>query len=133
VQVLARSDDGRPLLIEHALGRGRVIFAAAPLERYAAALRDGTQRGLVRLYRLLAEHAGLPDPLGVRALEIADAERLTIAPLSVGEAPLIAVMNRSWEPVRVPALAGVRRWSCAPLGEGDGAFGPKQVILLDAR
>ena len=133
VLVLSRDQHGNPLLVEHALGRGRVIFCAAPLERYAARLADGTSRGLCALYRVLAARAGLPDLVGLAQHAIADSERVSVASLSVGDRALTCVMNRSWQAARLPAsLAGRPRWSYAPLGEVAGALGPKQAAVFDA-
>src|SRR5262249_52276686 len=100
VRVLSSDDEGRPIVVERTLGRGRVVFRAAPLERYASALSDGTQRGLVLLYRAVAN--GLRDPWGLRTHAIADAERLTVRHVRVGERELIAAMNRSWSSVALP-------------------------------
>jgi hypothetical protein len=132
--VLSRDKEGRPMLVEHRIGQGRVLFCAAPLEHYAAARPDATQRGLSALYRFLATRAGVPDPLSLRTMDVADAERLTVKSLSVGGHALLAVMNRSWEPARLPpTLRRKPRWSWAPLGEAaPGTLGPKQAIMLDA-
>ncbi len=127
--VHARDQLGRPMLIEHRIGAGRVIFCAAPLERYAARLIDGTTRSLSTLYRWLGEVAGVPTS------PIAGAEQLCTRSLSVGGQPLVAVMNRSFEPAPLPPLLSAMRgealMSHAPLGGGDAThLGPKQVLVL---
>jgi endo-1,4-beta-mannosidase len=128
-QVLAHDAQGRPMLVEHALGKGRVIFSAAPLERYAARLPDGTRRGLCQLYRKVAERAGITDPHGVRALALADAERLCVREVEVGDQRLLVIMNRGVEPVGLPADWKAReRWRSGPAGDH---VLPKQVIVAD--
>src|SRR5258706_383189 len=62
VRTVAVDGEGRPALVEHALGAGRVVFLAWPLERYLAALADGSAREAHRLYRLLGELAGVEPP-----------------------------------------------------------------------
>lgn len=59
VRVLATDGEGRPALTAHDLGAGQVVFLAYPLERYLAQLPDGSARDGHRLYRLLADEAGL--------------------------------------------------------------------------
>ena len=132
-EVLARDDAGRAMLVEHAIGRGRVLFCAAPIERYAAACHDATARGVCALYRAIAARAGIGDPFGLRALDASDAERVHAAPLTVGDRSLVAVMNRGWEAAQLPpSLRRPARWSCAPMGvAGEAALGPKQAIILD--
>jgi hypothetical protein len=90
--------------------------------------------GPVRLYRAIAERAGLADPYGLRAHSVAEAERITIAEVTVGSAPLIAVMNRSWEQARLPSsLRAPGRFSHVPVGDSVAdVLGPKQVLILDA-
>ncbi len=130
--VLARDAQGRPVLVEHALGKGRVIFCAAPLERYAARLVDGTQRGLVALYRLVSERAGIADPHGVRAIPTTDAERLCVREIGIDGHSLLAVMNRGLTPVALPREWLPReRWR-SNQESGSLTVAAKQVVLFDA-
>ena len=128
VRVLSRDASGRPILVERPLGRGRVVFCAAPLERYAARLPDGTTRGLVLLYRVLREVAGLGPP---RTYGLEPSEVLCVREVSVADVDLTVVMNRGTQPLPLPLVDGASakaRWSSAPLGpllEG------KQIVIFD--
>jgi len=135
VEVLSKDAQGRPILVEHRLGQGRVIFCAAPLERYASRLVNGSTRQLVRVYKLVAHRAGLPDPFGLHGAVPALTERLCIRRLKVGDRALVAVMNRSFDAAPLPAaLSGSARLSCAPFDgkpPGPGSIGGKQVLVFD--
>jgi endo-1,4-beta-mannosidase len=95
-QALAFDGDGRPALTVNAIGSGRVIFCAWPLERYLANLTDGSSREGHRLYRLLAEHAGVVAHWATRHPEVQ--ARSLKAPGT--DLELVVVQNRGWtEPV----------------------------------
>jgi len=91
--VVAIDGDGHPAILEHALGSGRVIFSAFPLEYYIAHAYEGHRHDATwQLYRALRDLAGL-------------------APLVDGDNPFVEVrtfagpgdllvwaINHSWEP-----------------------------------
>jgi hypothetical protein len=81
-----------PALLERALGRGRVLFSPYPIERYLANLVDGSARGAHRLYRLIAEIAGVDPPY---VTGHPDVQRRVLA---LGHDDLVVVQHRGWTP-----------------------------------
>lgn len=124
VRVLSRDHMKRPMLVERPLGRGHVVFCAAPLERYAARLPDGTTRGLSALYRVLRERAGVRPPRQ-HGMELSEA--LCIREVSVGDVDLTVMMNRGTQCLPMDATA-TPRWSSVPLS---GTLPPKQIVIFD--
>lgn len=129
VRLIAADGEGRPAFTAHSVGKGRVLFLAWPLERYLANLSDGSARDAHRLYRLLAEEAGVsprypthhPD-VQSRVLTSADAE-------------MVIVQNRGWAD-KVDDATEVPRDSIIVFdrsGRGDGALGPKGVRIYRIR
>ena len=124
VRVLSRDRMKRPMLVERALGRGRVVFCAAPLERYAARLPDGTTRGLSVLYRALGERAGLRPP---RRHGVERSDTLCVRAVSVGDVKLTVMMNRGTHPLSLD-VGAKPRWSSCPLL---GSMPAKAVVIFD--
>ena len=131
-KVLAADGQGRPIVVENAVGKGRVIFSAAPLERYAARLVDGTQRGLVHLYRAVAAAAGIADSFNVRSLPQRDSEKLCMREVSVGNTLLVAIMNRGDADVELPErLWSSVRWTSDSRPSRGRTLRAKQVVMFD--
>jgi hypothetical protein len=124
----ARSDG--PALFEHELGRGRVIFLNAPLERYLAALPDGSSRDAHRLYRLIAEQAGLAPRYDTHHPDVQSRV------LTSGADDLVIVQHRGWtasvdDATEVPRDADLL--FARGLGKTGSAFGPKGVRVYRVR
>jgi hypothetical protein len=119
VRVRLRAAEG-PALLEHELGRGRVLFSPYPIERYLADAADGSTRGAHRLYRLLAESAGIDPPY---ATHHPDVQRRV---LEIGGDDLVVVQHRGWtaevdDATELPREAE-RLYDRGAVG---GALGPK--------
>ncbi|MDB4969617.1 MAG: beta-mannosidase [Myxococcales bacterium] len=90
VESLARDGDGRLALSAHRLERGRVIFCTHPIERYLMALPDGSARDAHRLYRLLADEAGVEPAYETHHFDV------QARVLHVGRDDLVVVQHRGW-------------------------------------
>ena len=90
VESLAVDGEGRLALAEHRLGQGRVIFCAYPLERYLMALHDGSARDAHRLYRLIADEAGVEPTYLTRHPDV------QARVLHAGADDLVVVQHRGW-------------------------------------
>jgi hypothetical protein len=128
VETLAHDGSGRPALFQRELGRGRVIFLNAPLERYLAALPDGSSRDAHRLYRALAEQAGLAPRYDTHHPDVQSRV------LAAGPDDLVVVQHRGWTPsvddaTEVPRDADL----LFDRGNKGGAFGPKGVRIYRVR
>src|SRR5581483_1443122 len=128
VEVLATDGKGRPALTGHDLGAGRFLFLTHPIERYLAALADGSSRDGHRLYARLAEEAGLEPALPTRHPDVH--ARL----LACGRDDLAIVQHRGWTASVDDATDLERKGEllfesgCRP-----GAFGPKGVRVWRLR
>jgi endo-1,4-beta-mannosidase len=129
VNALAVDGEGRLALTSHALGAGRVVFLAYPLERYLAALADGSSRDAHRLYRLLGEEAGVEPRYATHHVDVQSRV------LEDGADDLVIVQHRGWkssvdDATDVPRDAQVifDRGSPSP-----GALGPKAVRIYRVR
>jgi endo-1,4-beta-mannosidase len=87
---LAVDGDGQLALAEHRLGAGRVVFSAYPIERYLMARPDGSSRDAHRIYRLLAEEAGLEPAYETRHPDV------QARVLHAGADDLVIVQHRGW-------------------------------------
>ena len=60
-KVIATDQDGRPALVAHAFGKGKVLTCAYPIEKYLSRVPAAFDEGdnTHRLYRALAEWAGV--------------------------------------------------------------------------
>ncbi|HEY2745976.1 MAG TPA: beta-galactosidase trimerization domain-containing protein [Polyangia bacterium] len=90
VESLAVDGDGNLALAEHRLGSGRVVFAAHPIERYLMARPDGSARDAHRVYRLLADEAGLEPAYETRHPDV------QARVLHAGADDLVIVQHRGW-------------------------------------
>ena len=125
VRTLAVDGDGRPALTSHDLGRGRVLFLAYPFERYLANLPDGSARDAHRLYRLLADAAGIEERYPTHHPDVQSRV------LEDGPDNLVLVQHRGWTD-GVDDATDVSREAEILLdqgGRGDDALGPKAVRL----
>jgi hypothetical protein len=87
---LAVDGDGQLAIAEHRLGSGRVVFAAHPIERYLMARPDGSARDAHRIYRLLADEAGLETEYETRHPDV------QARVLHAGGDDLVIVQHRGW-------------------------------------
>jgi endo-1,4-beta-mannosidase len=87
---LAVDGDGQLALAEHRLGAGRVVFSAYPIERYLMARPDGSARDAHRIYRLLADEAGLEPAYETRHPDV------QARVLHAGADDLVIVQHRGW-------------------------------------
>ncbi|HXU71603.1 MAG TPA: beta-galactosidase trimerization domain-containing protein [Polyangia bacterium] len=90
VESLAVDGDGNLAIAEHRLGAGRVVFAAHPIERYLMARPDGSARDAHRIYRLLAEEAGLEPDYETHHPDV------QARVLHAGADDLVIVQHRGW-------------------------------------
>jgi endo-1,4-beta-mannosidase len=121
VETMAVDGAGRLALTEHRLGKGRVIFGAYPIERYLMERADGSTRDVHRLYRLLADEAGIDEAYATRHSDVQSRV------LHDGRDDLVIVQHRGWsgavdDACEVPREAELLydRGNPAP-----DAFGPK--------
>jgi hypothetical protein len=128
VEVLATDGKGRPALTAHDLGAGRVIFLAYPLERYLAALPDGSTREGHRLYARLAAESGLEPALPTRHPDV------HARVLPCGTDDLVIVQHRGWT-ASVDDATDLQRTAELLYERGTlpGAFGPKGVRVWRRR
>jgi len=124
-RALAVDAEGRPALTSHAVGAGRVVFCAYPVERYLANLADGSAREWYRLYRLLADEAGVESRFTTRHPDV------QARVLTDGQSDIVVVQHRGWteavdDATDVPGDADVLydRGNPAP-----DALGPKGVRI----
>ncbi len=130
-EVVARDQFGRPAVLVHTHGQGRVVTVSHPVELLLASQPDDpfADSGAWQLYRGLADlaGAGLPD-----ALEHPDA---TCGALTGDEGGLLVVTNHTADrisaPVRLPEGAAaptvvVGEWS----GQGEAGIDPHQVLVV---
>ncbi|MGZ3441555.1 MAG: glycoside hydrolase 5 family protein [Polyangia bacterium] len=87
---LAVDGDGQLAIAEHRLGAGRVVFSAYPIERYLMARPDGSARDAHRIYRLLADEAGLEPAYQTRHPDV------QARVLHAGADDLVIVQHRGW-------------------------------------
>jgi endo-1,4-beta-mannosidase len=90
VESLAVDGEGRLALAAHRLGAGRVVFSAYPIERYLMARPDGSARDAHRIYRLLADEAGLEPAYETRHPDV------QARVLAAGADDLVIVQHRGW-------------------------------------
>jgi endo-1,4-beta-mannosidase len=124
-RALAVDAEGRPALTAHAVGAGRVLFGTYPFERYLANLTDGSSREWHRLYRWLADEAGLVERHPTRHPDV------QARTLVAGDAELVVVQHRGWtasvdDATDVPGDADVLFDRGNP---GADALGPKGVRI----
>jgi hypothetical protein len=90
VESLAVDGDGQLALAAHRLGAGRVVFCAYPIERYLMARPDGSTRDAHRIYRLIADEAGLEPSYETRHPDV------QARVLQAGADDLVIVQHRGW-------------------------------------
>jgi hypothetical protein len=129
VETIAVDGGGRLALTEHRLGAGRVIFCTHPIERYLMGRPDGSTREVHRLYRLLADEAGIDDGYPTHHPDV-QARVLVDGPDDV-----VLVQHRGWTPAVDDACELGRdaellydRGNPAP-----DAFGPKGARVYRVR
>ena len=121
VESLAVDGEGRLAIAEHRLGQGRVVFCAYPLERYLMARPDGSTRDAHRIYRLLAEEAGLEPSYETHHPDV------QARVLHAGADDLVIVQHRGWSPA-VDDASELPREAELVYDRGNpapDAFGPK--------
>lgn len=92
VAILAQNTHHQPAIVEHRLGKGRVLFSAYPLEFYLAEHprnRDELS-GVVALYELLAKRAEINSPIGCNTPFVQ--RRLA----RDAKGPLLWLINHDW-------------------------------------
>jgi endo-1,4-beta-mannosidase len=126
---LAVDGDGHLALAEHRLGAGRVLFCAYPIERYLMARPDGSARDAHRIYRLLAEEAGLEPEYETRHPDV------HARVLHAGADDLVIVQHRGWAPHVDDAseLPGEAELLYARGNPSPDAFGPKGARVWRVR
>lgn len=90
VESLAVDGDGQLALAEHRLGAGRVVFCAYPIERYLMARPDGSTRDAHRIYRLIADEAGLEPAYETRHPDV------QARVMQAGADDVVLVQHRGW-------------------------------------
>ncbi len=118
---LAVDGDGQLALAEHRLGAGRVLFCAYPIERYLMARPDGSARDAHRIYRLLADEAGLEPAYDTRHPDV------QARVLHAGSDDLVVVQHRGWT-AQVDDATALPRDAELVYDRGNpspNAFGPK--------
>ncbi len=121
VESLAVDGEGRLAIAEHRLGQGRVVFCAYPLERYLMARPDGSTRDAHRIYRLLADEAGLEPSYETHHPDV------QARVLHAGADDLVIVQHRGWSPA-VDDASELPREAELVYDRGNpapDAFGPK--------
>jgi hypothetical protein len=128
VEVLATDGRGRPALTGQDLGAGRFLFLTHPIERYLAALSDGSSREGHRLYARLAEEAGIEPALPTRHPDV------HARVLACGRDDLVIVQHRGWTASVDDATDLERKGELLfESGTRPGAFGPKGVRVWRLR
>lgn len=69
-RVVARDAEGRPAILVHETGAGRLVLCTYPVELFAARTGFVDRSGIVRLYRALAKIADAAGPVQVSALDV---------------------------------------------------------------
>jgi hypothetical protein len=130
--IVAAEPGGEPVLLDHKLGRGRVIFLTYPLEYYHLEGPDANrQSDLRKIYRAVARLGkAAPDPW------IDDAHIQTFAwqARSSAQKQRVLLINHSWEARRVRLLhrtTGMKDVLSAEPVDGELAFEPKGVRLIE--
>ncbi len=100
--VVAVDGEGRPAILEHRLGAGRVVFSAYPLEYYITQRYEAHQTDATwRLYRALRDLAGLAPHVD------GDNPFVEVRALEGPRDTLVWAINHSWQPQRLRlAVAG---------------------------
>ncbi|MCU1278397.1 MAG: beta-mannosidase [bacterium] len=126
---LAVDGDGQLALAEHRLGQGRVVFSAYPLERYLMVRPDGSARDAHRIYRLLADEAGLEPVYETRHPDV------QARVLHAGADDLVIVQHRGWTPAVDDAseLPGEAELVYDRGNPARDAFGPKGARVWRVR
>jgi len=95
-EVAAVDGEGHPAIVEHALGNGRVIFSAYPLEYYLLQAHEAHQTDATwQLY------AALRDLVGLAPLVVGDNPFVEVRYFQGKDDLLVWVINHSWRPERV--------------------------------
>jgi hypothetical protein len=132
VEQLAVDAGGRLALSEHRLGAGRVIFCTHPLERYLMARPDGSSREVHRLYRWLADEAGVDEGWETRH---PDVQARTLVD---GKDDVVIVQHRGWtaavdEAVELPREAELLYDQGNPSPDALGPKGARVYRLRNVR
>ena len=94
-RVLARDGHGRPALVERPVGAGAMLLAAYPIEYFAASRPNANPEPAERLYRALAERAGLTWHVRSRRPDV-----LVDTLIDAGGRRLAWLLSQCLEPVR---------------------------------
>ncbi|HEX4458569.1 MAG TPA: beta-galactosidase trimerization domain-containing protein, partial [Polyangia bacterium] len=132
VETMAVDGAGRLALTEHPLGQGRVIFCAYPVERYLMERPDGSTRDVHRLYRVLANEAGIEEAYATRHSDVQS--RVLHAGIG-GADDLVIVQHRGWSPA-VDDASAIPREADLLYDRGNpapNAFGPKGARVYRVR
>ncbi|MBS1370560.1 MAG: hypothetical protein HPZ91_11450 [Lentisphaeria bacterium] len=128
--ILAREADGNPVLFEHAVGKGRVITCACPVERLVISHSGLLKQDLYRIYRRVLAPGRLattPSPF----------LQITEHPLNERQTALILVNNQPEQQktrIGIPERLHISAWysdgsgSCAP--DGTVQLQPNGGLLL---
>jgi endo-1,4-beta-mannosidase len=129
VESIAVDGDGRLALAAHRLGQGRVIFCAYPIERYLMARPDGSSREAHRIYRLLADEAGIEPAYETRHPDV------QARVLHAGSDDLVVVQHRGWSATVDDAseLPGEAELVYDRGNPSPDAFGPKGARVWRVR
>jgi endo-1,4-beta-mannosidase len=123
-EVIAVDGYGRPALLEHRLGTGRMVLCTYPLEHMAARTASVNPESTWRLYSALAHLAGVSRPVSV-----AD-PRVLVGILRQPHGDTTMFVNCSADTVVVePTLAADARTALSPT---PFALGPLQVAVARA-
>lgn len=68
--IIARDAQGRPAIVEHRVGHGRMLLCTYPLELFAARVPATDRSNLIRLYRALGDLAGARNIVDVSADDV---------------------------------------------------------------
>ncbi len=119
-ETLAVDEEGRPVLLRHALGAGSMVLCTYPLEYMAAQAPRVNPEDTWRLYAALAASAGI-----VRPVAVTD-PRIVAGAIRHGDASTLVLVNCSTEPiVAEPVLPAERGRPLAPR-----AIGPMGVAVI---
>jgi endo-1,4-beta-mannosidase len=118
-EVLARDAHGRPALLEHRVGEGRLVLCTYPIEHMAAQTMGVNPESTWRLYSALAEVAGVSVPVRVND------PRVIVGDMIHEDGRLFVwFISESDAPLRCTPLV-----TAGSLRELDGSVAPRELQL----